>query len=645
MNNEKRFSEGSTLISVTDLQGDIQYCNKDFIDISGFSEQELIGSHHNIVRHPDMPKAAFKDLWDTIKENQAWQGFVKNKCKNGDYYWVNAYVTPIFQDGEKIGYQSVRSCPTRDEIKNTESLYATLNANPNQKLPKPSFIKNLSLKHQINTLLAFTFIVTLFNEWDTSALVSLDLPYIILLVFTLGLFIGLYWLINHRLINSLDDIIKKIRRVSSGDLTENIQSQRQDEVGNTLMSVKLLQCRLKAIIGRFTESTQELSLSIDVLSETGYQTKTSMTRQHAETELVATAMQEMSATVAEIAQNTTLTSELATSADTTAQDGKVLVESSRNTTQDLAHNISNVSATVNTLAKECEEIKNITDTISSIANQTNLLALNAAIEAARAGELGRGFAVVADEVRVLASRTQEATVEINDMIETLHVGSQSAVTAMDEGLISVNDSVDKIQETEEAFTEIAASVINVNDMNIQIATAAEEQSAVAEEMNTNIQSINEQSYRTTSNVDQLEDKIIALTDMTASLKLQLQQYNIGESSVVFDFEAAKSAHLAWKSRVRSFLQGDTSAITKKQACSHKECQLGKWYYSDGMDKYKNSKEFRSIEAPHARLHQIIKEIIDLHERNKLNEADALYEELSAASDEIVRLLDETENAL
>lgn len=642
MNNEKRFSEGSTLISVTDLQGDIQYCNRDFIDISGYTENELIGSHHNIVRHPDMPKAAFKDLWDTIKDNRAWQGFVKNKCKNGDYYWVNAYVTPIFQDGEKVGYQSVRSCPTRDEVKKIESLYATLNANPDQNLPKPSFIKRLTLKPQINTLLALTFLVTLFSQWDS---LSLQVSSIIMLLLTLSLFAGLYWLINHRIINALDDIIEKIERLSSGDLTENIQSQRQDEVGNTLMSVKLLQCRLKAIIGRFTESTQELSLSIDVLSETGYQTKTSMARQHAETELVATAMQEMSATVAEIAQNTTLTSELATSADTTAQDGKVLVESSRNTTQDLAHNISNVSGTVNTLAKECEEIKNITDTISSIANQTNLLALNAAIEAARAGELGRGFAVVADEVRVLASRTQEATVEINDMIETLHVGSQSAVTAMDEGLISVNDSVDKIQETEEAFTEIAASVINVNDMNIQIATAAEEQSAVAEEMNANIQSINEQSYRTTSNVDQLEDKIIALTDMTASLKLQLQQYNIGESSVVFDFEAAKSAHLAWKARVRSFLQGDTSAITKKQACSHKECQLGKWYYSDGMNKYKNSKEFQSIEAPHARLHEIIKEIIGLHERNKLNEADELYEELSAASDEIVRLLDETENAL
>ncbi|WP_369433706.1 methyl-accepting chemotaxis protein [Psychromonas sp. MME1] len=429
-NNEKKFSEGASLISITNLQGIIQYCNKDFIDISGYSEKELIGFNHNMIRHPDMPKAAFADLWATIKNNEAWQGIVKNRCKNGDYYWVNAYVTPVFQDGKKVAYQSVRSCPSRDEITKAEALYATLNTSPNATIPKPSFIKRLSLKKQINSLLALTLMVTLFNTWNSDALLDFNLPFITMLLFIFASFSTLYWTINHKVLTPLEEIIEKIKRISGGDLTENITSHRQDEIGNTLMSIKLLQCRLKAVIGRFNESTQELTLAIDVLSDTGYQTKTNMSRQHAEIDLVATAMHEMSATVAEIAQNTTLTSELAATADTTAQQGKVLVESSRNTTKDLAQNISHVSVTVNTLAQECERIKHITETISAIANQTNLLALNAAIEAARAGELGRGFAVVADEVRVLASRTQQATVEIKDMIETLYTGSRTAVTTM-----------------------------------------------------------------------------------------------------------------------------------------------------------------------------------------------------------------------
>ena len=110
---EKNFAQGSTLISITDLSGVIQYCNRDFVEISGYTEQELVGSHHNIVRHPDMPKAAFEDLWQTIKADKPWMGMVKNRCKNGDYYWVDAYVTPVYQGGKKVGYQSVRSCPTR----------------------------------------------------------------------------------------------------------------------------------------------------------------------------------------------------------------------------------------------------------------------------------------------------------------------------------------------------------------------------------------------------------------------------------------------------------------------------------------------------------------------------------------------------
>ena len=306
---ERKFSEKSTLISVTDVKGVIQYCNSDFIEISGFTEGELLNSHHNIVRHPDMPKAAFEDLWTTIQKDKPWQGMVKNKCKNGDYYWVHAYVTPIFEKGVKTGYQSVRSCPTQQQISDAELLYNSLNSNPAKKLPKPPFLKRIKLAAKINIILLMLTSLFLYEQISAKQFFTIDPEY---LVFNLGfvILVGLLvYMINVEVVKRVNALTKTLRTISSGDLNENIELDKFDEIGSTIMSSKMLQGRLKAIIGRFTESTQSLGLAIDVLSESGYQTKVNMDKQHLETEMVATAMNEMSATVTEIAQNTTRTSD------------------------------------------------------------------------------------------------------------------------------------------------------------------------------------------------------------------------------------------------------------------------------------------------------------------------------------------------
>jgi len=642
---QRVFAEGSTLISVTDLQGVIQYCNKDFVEISGYSEQELIGAHHNIVRHPDMPKAAFADLWQTIKDNKPWQGLVKNRCKNGDYYWVEAYVTPVFEHGKKIGYQSVRSCPTQQQIDSATSLYADLNRNPEKKLPQPGFTQRIKLATKINVLTALILLSFLLAQHSGNHLFTTDPLHIALNLIFIGLGVYMSFLINNDVIGRIRSMNKLIKKISSGKLTDNIRISKRDELGDALLSVKMLQGRLKAIIGRFSESTQSLGLAIDVLSETSYQTKHNMDRQQTETDLVATAMNEMSATVTEIAENTSRTSELAAQTDEVAHIGKQIVESTKSTIMELSDDIGNISETINMLAEECQQIRDITAAISGIADQTNLLALNAAIEAARAGEHGRGFAVVADEVRMLSSSTQESTVEINTMIEQLQDGSSKAVVAMEKGLEKVKQSVEQIQETDTAFTQIVDSVTNVNDMNMQIATAAEEQSAVTEEMNTNVHSISTQAERTSGNVAQLEDKVGSLTEMLSSLKLQLDQYDLGETASHFDFDKAKSAHLSWKIKVRDFLQGNRAAITKDQVCSHRECAMGKWYYTEGVKNYGTNSYFKKIEAPHARLHQIIKEVYEMYEMDELEKADKLYLELAPLSDEIVSLLDKTEKSV
>ncbi|MBP8065636.1 MAG: PAS domain-containing protein, partial [Aeromonadaceae bacterium] len=142
---EKEFSADTRLVSMTDLQGDITFVNLDFLRISGFNEQELLGSHHNIVRHPDMPPAAFADLWRTIKAGKTWRGLVKNRCKNGDHYWVDAYVMPIVQDGETVGYQSVRSKPSRAQVTEAEQLYARMRKDPSLTLPTKKGWQHVSL--------------------------------------------------------------------------------------------------------------------------------------------------------------------------------------------------------------------------------------------------------------------------------------------------------------------------------------------------------------------------------------------------------------------------------------------------------------------------------------------------------------------
>ncbi|WP_181388465.1 methyl-accepting chemotaxis protein [Vibrio albus] len=643
--NERKFSEGSTLVSITDLQGVIQYCNRDFIEISGYSEKELLNSNHNIVRHKDMPKAAFADLWATVKNDKPWQGMVKNRCKNGDYYWVDAYVTPVFENGKKVGYQSVRSCPTREQIKAAESLYQELNTNPSKAIPKPNFIRRLSLATRMNTLASLCFLSFLVIQWEADHLFNGELWHVFTNLWVLTLYSAMLFLINKKVIKKVQQLDTILKRISAGDLTERIQVTTLDELGDLTMTAKMLQGRLKAVIGRFSESAADLTMTTGVLSDASYQTKLSMDRQHSETELVATAMNEMSSTVTEIAQNTTRTSELAASADNSANQGNQTVATTREAILELSNDISHISDKINSLAQECEQIIDITDSISGIADQTNLLALNAAIEAARAGEHGRGFAVVADEVRVLSTRTQEATIEINAMIERLQNGSREAVTAMSEGIEKAQDSVEKIEDTKQAFSEIGTAVSDVNDMNMQIATAAEEQSAVAEEMNANVSSISEHSYKTASNAQLVEEKVATLIEMSASLQLQLEQYDLGESATKFDFDTAKKAHLAWKSRVRALLQGDESAISKEQACSHRECQLGKWYYSSGASKYKSSTYFQQIEGPHTRLHQIVKEVMELNEQGEIDKAQLLSQELSPISDEIVELLDKTKASI
>ncbi len=521
---ERTYGEDRIIISTTDLKGIITYANEDFIDISGFSREELLGKNHNIVRHPDMPPAAFKDLWDTIQGGKPWRGIVKNRCKNGDHYWVDAYVTPVYEGDNLVGYQSVRTRPDRAEVNGAEGLYKKFRDNQITKLPKRSSLYDISIKTRLFSALLFIALMVIVIGIASLSGANSSVILTVCLVTLLAIIVNGY-LIVHTLVNPLDRIRSLLHGMAGGKLHQRIETPHNDDMGQVLQAVKLLQARLNTVFGHFTEAAMLLAASAEQLSTNGKDALHDMERQQGETTQVATAMNEMVATVQEVAKNTGDAANAAQVSDEKTQAGKELVVNTRNTIHNLAKEVERTAEVVDRLKGDSEKISSIMDVISGIAEQTNLLALNAAIEAARAGEQGRGFAVVADEVRSLAQRTQESTTEIRDMIEHLQSGIGGAVEVMGRGRDQASVAVSQADETEQALDSIAEAVATIHQMNIQIATAAEQQNAVAEEMNQNVVSINDLSEHSTRASREVATAGSGLAKMAKDLQDLVSQFN------------------------------------------------------------------------------------------------------------------------
>ncbi|MCW8827007.1 MAG: methyl-accepting chemotaxis protein, partial [Gammaproteobacteria bacterium] len=322
-NKEVSLDENCTIISTTDLKGQITYINKEFINISGFSEEELLGQSHNIVRHPDMPPEAFQDLWDTIKTGTPWRGMVKNRCKNGDHYWVDAFVTPVTNNqNQVVGYQSVRSRPTRQQISDAEALYSKLNRKEISAIPKKFRMKDVSLmKRIVMTQLTAAFLPVLAILLWNYEIVEDEIAVSLVLITPIILLTSI-WLIHKTLMNPLHQIIDIAKGIAGGKLNQQIIADSSDEVGELLMAMKLMQARLQTVIGKLSEVSNDVTQDAVMLSASSQRTLDMMNQQQVETELVATAMNEMSATVAEVARNTEEAAQAAAEAESNSKDGK-----------------------------------------------------------------------------------------------------------------------------------------------------------------------------------------------------------------------------------------------------------------------------------------------------------------------------------
>ena len=476
-NVESIFSPRANILSTTNLKGQITYINKDFIEISGFTEEELIGQNHHIVRHPDMPPQVFKMFWESLRKENSWMGIVKNRCKNGDHYWVDAYATPIKNNGKTEEYQSVRRKAKPVYIQRAEEVYKSINSNK----PLKQIQRSLSSKNRLFMAVAIPYLLPLLAALMGGGTGVIALCLIVSAV--ISLFAANF------VFAPFNSAVKKSESITNDKVARYVYTGRSDDAGSIHLALKQLESENAALIGRINDMSEKLSESAVNLSSAVTQSEAGINMQFQQTESMSEAVNGINSSTKNVADSAQETSHAASEALAKASSGRKIVSDNAVSVNELKNQINQASQVIGGVSKSSEDIAKILDVIIGIADQTNLLALNAAIEAARAGDLGRGFAVVADEVRSLASRTQESTGEIRHVIEQLQLGVGEAVTVMEKGEIMAQESVEKSDLTAANLEEILTSINSISQMSDKIASEVNEQHDVAEKMSRSLEDI------------------------------------------------------------------------------------------------------------------------------------------------------------
>ncbi|MGR7919958.1 methyl-accepting chemotaxis protein [Zobellella denitrificans] len=351
---------------------------------------------------------------------------------------------------------------------------------------------------------------------------------IILSVTAAALVLGVLfaWLITLGIINPLKLLVSQANRIAEGDLSQDIRHQRKDELGRLMDRMQTMTLNLRQLVSELSNSATHIATSAEELSAVSEQTRTGVNQQRMELEQVSTAMNQMAATVQEVARHAETAFGSARTADSDASAGDQKVTLTIAHINELAEEVRRSLATINQLESESLNIGSILDVIKGVAEQTNLLALNAAIEAARAGEHGRGFAVVADEVRALASRTQQATSQIETLIQGLQSKAQESVTMMGKSASMAEETVAIANEAGDSIHAITRSVSDIQQMNSQIATASEQQSSVAEEINRSVFSIREVSEHSAAATEQTASSSSELARLGTELQRLIGRFRL-----------------------------------------------------------------------------------------------------------------------
>jgi len=544
--------ENSVLISRTDLKGIITYASPDFVQISGYSEQELIGKPHNIIRHPDMPKKAFRSLWDTIKNNKPWTGIVKNKRKNGDYYWVDATVTPIRKNGKLTGYMSVRKKPIEGDIAKAKVIYSKWLHNEDSaffhiKNPFWGLVEFLSKRN-------FSVIVFLFSAGLLYSIANLFLSelnvrnvsaLIIQSIFLVSALVSSFYYHHHQKRES-GQLLESADFISSGELKNSLKTYGQGGVFSEeiLLHLKSISISLWGIIYKIKLSANESEQLSSQLSKSTTEISEFIQNQAGAAQEITAASEELSATIQSIsssietqAENISSIkekiSELDESMSHVSREMNKLDETSDTTSKTAREGdqkIQNLVIRIQEISANSSKINEIVSLITSIADKTNLLSLNASIESARAGEAGRGFAVVAGEVSKLADQTAVSVKEITSLITTnnkiIHSASQEVVETVTylqdilDGIRNINQSaviVSKaVQSEAEKVSLIKENIYEAEKSANEIHSCIKEQGQTSSDISATVLGI---SQEITAIGQQLEILSVISAELTKPAKM------------------------------------------------------------------------------------------------------------------------------
>ncbi|TGL78509.1 methyl-accepting chemotaxis protein [Leptospira yasudae] len=474
-NKELEIPITAVLISRTDTKGRISYVSQDFAEISGFSEKEMLGEPHNLIRHPDVPSEVYREMWETIENGNPWSGVVKNRAKSGDHYWVDATITPVMNEGVVSGYMSVRKKATRKQIAKAEVLFKQLNQTNSFSLKVKttfqSLYKRLGLAGKIFTYALLVFVPLLFAniEWIQSGM--LLLPLIGILCGTLGVVFLIGTILGYR--KEIREIVAIQKDIVSGNFLLEIPARKQNsEIAEIYSSLRVLVISVWGLLVQIKENFEKNQELYQYLSQSTEQFQSKTHTQAASVEETASASQELSSTMDEIVKSIHLQS----SGLNAINEGIGKVNESIQKVSKSMDDLSFQTSSVKQKASQSEEtfgrailamdeikeysngISKIISIITSISEKTNLLALNASIESARAGEAGKGFSVVAEEISKLADQTRNSIKDIVSLIGNTTKAVDFGAEKFQESLSIVKELTDYIGEVNSSATIVTASL-------------------------------------------------------------------------------------------------------------------------------------------------------------------------------------------
>ncbi|MBT3066206.1 PAS domain-containing methyl-accepting chemotaxis protein [Rhodoferax sp. U11-2br] len=447
---EFELEDGVTLVSTTDTKGIITHCNQAFVQASGFDYTELLGQPHDIVRHPDVPPEAFKDLWGTIGRGRPWSGIVKNRRKNGDHYWVQANVVPVMENGKPCAYMSVRLKPTRAQIQAAEQAYALLHAQRASGKVRVRLhagglrqvgwrdwagkLHRITLSQRTGLGLLMILVLALLPTW---VLAGQDVQTLLAAQGAAGLVgAGLFWAWFRRaLVHPINKATRLANDLACCNLNGQIDYNNTSPLGALMRRLWLSNLNMRAIVADVRAEVRGANLAAQDIHQGSVELSTHTETQAGEVEKTTSAVREIANTVQRTADTAHALSTLSTNASAMASEG--------------ARAIDQVSASMHAIESSSDRITEIIEVIEKLAFQTNLLALNAAVEAAHAAEHGRGFAVVAAEVRALAQRSSTAAQQIRQLIH-------DSVEQVSQGTLTVDVAATTIRTAVDAVCEVSA---------------------------------------------------------------------------------------------------------------------------------------------------------------------------------------------